>query len=215
MSSLKNYKVDLKSKYNRYIKLSVIITLILIIAGFKFSPKNTKPEKLKSQEQEIIFVNVIPTNQKSKPPEFPKPLIPVISMEENIEDIELDNVEIDLTKNLTSPPEIIKEKIIEPETFPFQKVEFKPELIGGMKSIQNKLYYPEIIKRAGIQGKVLIGFIVDKNGDVESVEVIKSVNEQLDEIALNAVKELKFIPGKQRGKPVKVKMTIPIEFRLN
>jgi protein TonB len=70
------------------------------------------------------------------------------------------------------------------------------------------------VRRIGKEGEVIIEFIVNKDGDVESAKVLQSVIEPLDEICLNAVKELKFTPGMQRGKPVKVKMKIPINFKL-
>ena len=81
--------------------------------------------------------------------------------------------------------------------------------------MQEKLYYTEIAKRIGIEGKVILTAIIDKHGEVIGKRrFTNSLFDDLDKIALNAVKELKFIPGKQRGKPVIVRMSIPIVFKL-
>jgi TonB family protein len=89
-----------------------------------------------------------------------------------------------------------------------------PELIGGLYSIQSKIIYPEIAKRAGIEGKVFVQAFIDENGNVVNARIIKGIGGGCDESALDAVKQAKFIPGKQKGKPIKVQVTIPIVFKL-
>ena len=88
-----------------------------------------------------------------------------------------------------------------------------PELVGGIKGLQNKIVYPEIAKRVGIEGKVLVQAIVDENGKVISTSTIKGIGAGCDEVAMDAVRNSKFTPGKQRGKNVKVQVTIPIVFK--
>ncbi|MDZ7626730.1 MAG: energy transducer TonB [Ignavibacteriaceae bacterium] len=89
-----------------------------------------------------------------------------------------------------------------------------PSPVGGIKSLQEKVHYTEIARRAGVEGTVYIEAKIDKNGNVIDAIVKKGLGAGLDEEALNAVKFTKFIPGKQRGKPVNVKMTIPVKFVL-
>jgi TonB family protein len=96
----------------------------------------------------------------------------------------------------------------------FVAVETMPEIIGGFASIQEKIVYPEIAKRAGIEGKVYILAFIDENGNVASARIIKGIGAGCDEAALEAVKQTKFIPGRQRSKPVKVQVTVPIVFKL-
>lgn len=96
----------------------------------------------------------------------------------------------------------------------FVAVEEMPELIGGLKGLQSKIKYPQEAKLNGIEGKVYVLAFIDEKGNVAKAKVIKGAGYGLDEAALNAVKEIKFIPGKQRGKPVKVQVTIPIVFKL-
>ena len=214
MLPYKNYRADLKGKYEKYLKVSFIVTLILVIAAFKFSPKQAKIEKItQTKEEPIIIEDPIQTTQITEPPPMPKPVIPVVALSDEIEDLIMKDISIDETSEYSKPPIIHKEKIVEDDKI-FVAVEEMPEILGGMKSLYSKLYYPDIIRRAEIEGKVIIEFIVDKNGNVVDMKIIQSVNDKLDEIALNAVRDLKFTPGRQRGKPVKVKMKIPINFRL-
>ena len=97
----------------------------------------------------------------------------------------------------------------------FVVVEEMPELIGGLASIQRTVQYPEIARRAGIEGRVYIQFIVNKNGDVENPRVIRGIGGGADEAALDAVRQAKFKPGVQRGRPVRVQYSLPIVFRLS
>jgi TonB family protein len=93
-------------------------------------------------------------------------------------------------------------------------VENMPGPIGGMYAIQEKIIYPEIAKRAGIQGKVIIQAFIDENGNVVHVKVLSGIGGGCDEMAVDAVKKTKFNPGMQDGKNVKVQVTIPIVFKL-
>ncbi len=93
-------------------------------------------------------------------------------------------------------------------------VENMPGPIGGMFAIQEKIKYPEIAKRAGIQGKVIIQAFIDENGNVVHAKVLNGIGGGCDEMAVDAVKKTKFNPGTQNGKPVKVQVTIPIVFKL-
>lgn len=97
----------------------------------------------------------------------------------------------------------------------FVAVEEMPEPIGGIAAIQSKIIYPEIAKRAGVEGKVYVLAFVDENGNVTKAQVLKGLGAGLDDAALDAIKQTKFKPGKQRGKPVKVQVSIPIVFKLN
>ena len=89
-----------------------------------------------------------------------------------------------------------------------------PEPIGGIAEIQKKIEYPEIAKRAGLEGKVYVRAYVDENGNVTKAEVVKGLGGGCDEAALDAILKTKFSPGTQRGKPIKVQVTIPIIFKL-
>ena len=110
----------------------------------------------------------------------------------------------------------VEEKVVEQEAAPtyFVAVEEMPEPIGGIKAIQEKITYPEIAKRAGVEGKVYVLAFVDESGNVTKAQILKGIGAGCDEAALNAVEKTKFKPGKQRGVPVKVQVSIPIIFKL-
>lgn len=108
-----------------------------------------------------------------------------------------------------------KEEIItSEEPVYFVAVEEMPVPIGGISGIQKRIVYPEIAKRAGIEGKVLVLAFVDESGNVTKTEVIKGIGLGCDEAAIDAIVQTKFTPGKQRGKTVKVRVTIPVTFKL-
>ena len=97
----------------------------------------------------------------------------------------------------------------------FTVVEEMPELIGGLKAIQVQLRYPKIAKEAGIEGRVIVQFVVDEQGHVVDPEVVKGIGAGLDEEALRVISQAQFQPGKQAGKTVPVKMSLPFTFKLN
>ena len=102
----------------------------------------------------------------------------------------------------------------------FMVVENMPEFPGGdlglMKYIQKNLKYPPIAKEYNITGKVYISFVVDRSGSVTNVKVVRGVDKNLDAEAIRVVKSFpKYTPGTQRGNPVRVMFTIPINFTLN
>ncbi|MBE0538963.1 MAG: TonB family protein [Ignavibacterium sp.] len=114
------------------------------------------------------------------------------------------------TETTIPPKENIK---VEEEPAFFVAVEEMPELVGGLKTIQSKIKYPEIASRMGVEGKVLVQAVVDETGNVISVKTLKGIGSGCDEVAMDAVRNSKFTPGKQRGRNVKVQVTIPIVFK--
>ncbi|MFD2531915.1 TonB family protein [Gracilimonas halophila] len=96
----------------------------------------------------------------------------------------------------------------------FVVVEEMPKLIGGMAGLHAKLEYPQMARRAGIEGRVTVQFIVNENGDVENARVVRGIGGGADEEALRVVQQSKFEPGIQRGKAVRVQYAMSINFRL-
>lgn len=97
----------------------------------------------------------------------------------------------------------------------FIVVEEMPEPIGGMRAVYNNLVYPELAKRAGIEGRVVVQFVVDERGEILNPHIIRGIGGGCDEAVLEALKGVRFIPGKQRGRAVKVQFQLPVVFRLN
>ena len=88
-------------------------------------------------------------------------------------------------------------------------------MIGGLQSIQGKIKYPEIAILAGIEGRVMVTFVIDEEGNVLNPVVVRGIGGGCDEAAVEAVRKAKFIPGMQRGRPVRVQFTLPVTFKLN
>jgi protein TonB len=167
-------------------------------------------EEEQTQTKEKIIKQILPT----PPPELPAPIeTPVTELTETkvIENEDEQNKQVSLNNETELPPKEIVKTTEEPVYF--VAVEEMPAPIGGLKSIQDKIIYPEIAKRAGIEGKVFVRAFVDETGTVTSAEIVKGIGAGCDEAALDAVLNTKFSPGKQRGKPIKVQVTIPILFK--
>ena len=101
----------------------------------------------------------------------------------------------------------------------FQVVENMPEFPGGMaelmKYLQKNIKYPTISQENGVQGRVIVQFVVNRDGSIVDPVVLRSVDPYLDKEALRVVSTMpKWKPGEQRGKPVRVKFTLPVQFRL-
>lgn len=96
----------------------------------------------------------------------------------------------------------------------FVIVEERPELIGGMRALQKTRKYPAKAREAGIEGRVFVQFVVDEEGKVRNPSVKRGVHRLLDQAALAAVRQMRFRPGKQDGKAVRVRMSLPVTFRL-
>ncbi len=216
MALKKNPKFDLKRKYQRYWEISLIIALTMLIVAFKFFPEfKAEVIDIDAPQELIMTEDVEATKQETAPPPPPKPPIPIEAPTDDVlDDVEIESTDLDMEAEIAAPP---PPKVEEEEAEPvfFVAVEQMPEPIGGIVAIQKSITYPEIARRAGVQGKVYVQAYVDELGNVTKVELIKGIGAGCDEEAMNAVNSVKFIPGKQRGKPVKVKMYIPVVFRLN
>ncbi len=89
-----------------------------------------------------------------------------------------------------------------------------PAPIGGLEAIYKTIRYPEIAKKAGVEGKVYALAFINENGTVDKVQIIKGIGAGCDEEVIRAVSAAKFTPGMKEGKPVKVKLSIQIKFKL-
>jgi len=122
--------------------------------------------------------------------------------------------------DLTALDEVVVEEEPEVDDAPFMVVEDMPEFPGGtnalLEYLKKNIKYPAICRENNIQGRVLVQFIVNKDGSIVDCEVVKPVNPSLDKEALRVISGMpKWKPGSQRGKPVRVKYTVPVNFRLN
>ena len=194
----------------------MVLTLTVLIVAFRLDMSVDDSFEVQLAEQEVVQMEEIQqTQQIEKPPPPPRPTVPVeVPDDEVLDDVELDlDVSLDLDEMIDlPPPPPPAEEEEEPEIFVI--VEQSPELIGGLVGLQKKIRYPEIAKKAGVEGRVYLQFVVDEQGNVHDPIVTRGIGAGCDEEAIRAIMEAKFKPGKQRGKAVKVKMSLPITFKL-
>ncbi len=133
----------------------------------------------------------------------------------------LEETEVPLEQEIVEVPVlseselVLEERPVDESAEIFMIVEEMPELIGGLAGIEASLKYPTIAKNAGIKGRVFVQFVVDTNGRVTDPVVVRGIGGGCDEEAIRAVQEARFVPGRQRGQAVKVKMSLPVTFRLS
>jgi len=222
MRLLKNIaKPEIRYHYKLVIECSIIISLLLLILAFKYFPNFEKSAVEYNTPQELFTLEDIQQTKQDytppPPPEKPSIIIDAI-LETEIEEVEFEETDLDLSEELGAPPPPVEEekkKVIEEEPVYFVAVEEMPQPIGGIQAIHDLIVYPEIAKRAGIEGRVYILAYLNEEGEVVKTEVIKGIGGGCDEAAEFAVRKTKFSPGRQRGRAVKVKVMIPIIFRLS
>ena len=212
----KDPKISLENKKGMFFQIGLAVTLIAVLISFEWksydkSNYNLGDLNLDDMEEEIIPI----TRQEVKPPPPPPPPPEIIEIVED--EVEIEN-EVEIEETDTDEDEIVE--IGEDDEEFFMVVENMPEFPGGdlglMKFIQKNVRYPAIAKEYNITGKVYVSFIVDKQGSVTNVKIVRGVDKILDAEALRVVSLLpKYKPGKQRGKAVRVMFTIPINFTLN
>jgi protein TonB len=220
MALRKTEEADIRTRYPLYVEIGMVLTLALLIVAFRLDLRSDSGFDVTMQEQEVVQMEeILQTQQVEKPPPPPRPPVPVeVPNDEILEDEDLDlDASLDLDEPLADlppppPPPPADEPEPEPEIFVI--VEQMPELIGGLSELQKKITYPEIAKKAGVEGRVIVQFVVNEQGNVTDPVVVRGIGAGCDEEAIRAVQTAKFTPGKQRGKPVRVKMSLPITFKL-
>lgn len=220
MNSFKN-KSNLERYYNLFLEIGLIISLLIFLGltNLPLQGSSDKDIEFSERDEVIEMEEVEQTEQEERPPPPPRPTAPVeVPNDEVIEDEALDiDAELNMQEEMELPPPPPSsgegEDEEEEEDF-FVAVEEMPELKGGLASLQKKIKYPEVARKAGIEGRVVVQFIVNEDGEVEDPKVIRGIGGGCDEEALRVVKEAKFKPGRQRGEPVRVRYSLPIVFKL-
>ncbi|MCC5927526.1 MAG: M56 family metallopeptidase [Bacteroidetes bacterium] len=161
------------------------------VRGVKFTPGMQRGQAVPVQFQLPIVFRLSNDGTEPPPPPPPRPTPPAPPAPD------------DLGPRTPSGAEI------------FLVVEEMPRMIGGMEAYYRQLRYPDMARRAGIEGRVILQFVVDTNGEVTNPVVLRGIGGGADEAALEALQSVRFTPGKQRGRNVHVQMQLPVEFRLS
>jgi protein TonB len=211
----KNSEVDLKRKYPKVFRRSLGISLLVnALIAVLFPALDVRSSAIRPDQVLIVMEPIPEIRQIQRPPPPPRPAVPVETESEDVpDDVTIASTELDFDQALInlSPPPFVREDIPaaeEEETVPFWRVERPPKPV---KRVMPE--YPEVAQDAGIEGVVFVRFTVGTDGRVKDAQVLRGP-EIFRESALNAVFRFVFKPALQNDKPVAVRMTMPIRFRL-
>ena len=211
----KKPKSDLRKYYTVFLESGLIVVLVIFLIAMKLDLSSEQKDVDLTDEQEVVQMEeIVQTKHKEKPPPPPRPPVPVeVPNDEVVEDQVLDiNADLNLQDKLEMPPPP-DNKEEEEEDF-FVVVEQMPKLKGGLAKLQGCVNYPEMARKAGIEGRVIVQFIVNEQGNVEDPKVVRGIGGGADKEALRCVKQSEFQPGMQRGNPVRVQYSLPVVFKL-
>ncbi len=207
---------DLRNYYTLLLEGGLILALLISIAAVKITFTSDGPDEIVlDNPEDVVMEEVVQTKQIETPPPPPRPPVPVeVPNDEIIEDDIIDiDAELDFDGPIDLPPPPPQEEEEEEEEI-FVVVEKMPELKGGLAGLQKRVKYPDLARRAGIEGRVIIQFVVNEQGQVTNPRVVRGIGGGCDEEALKAVQSAKFSPGMQRGRPVRVQYSLPVVFKL-
>jgi protein TonB len=227
MISYKTPQADLENKRGLFFEIGLAVALLSIFLVFQIKrPLRTTTLDFDYGELNIIQEEMIQTHQPTTPPppKQPRQQITLLTVVDNTEEVETEihiQAEIDQKTEIPEyipverPPE--EEAIIEPEIFLI--VEEQPEFPGGEAArrayFAENIHYPQEAREMGLQGTVYVGFVVEPDGSVSQVKVLRGIGGGCDEEAIRVVKNMPpWKPGKQRNIPVRVRFTIPVRFTL-
>lgn len=225
MDVKKSPKASLEDKKMLFVMMGLVMVLSLLYIGFEWTDKEitvyaATDTSLLAEEE----IEVVQTAQELPPP--PPPPAPEIVeilnvVEDNVEVASVEiNTEDDKNKVVAISAPVTSAPIEEEEdNVIFQVVEKMPSFPGGdaalFKFLNENVKYPVIAQENGVQGRVICQFVVNRDGSIVDVEVVRSVDASLDKEAIRVIKSMpKWSPGQQRGKPVRVKYTLPVNFKL-
>ena len=229
MEIKKSPKADLEKGKTMNVLMGMIVGLAVMFVGFEWSSREITIAQDEGVADIIAEEEVEITRQEDAPPPPPPPPAPaaveVLTVVED--DVQLDDVDILSSEDDASmaqtqvytPPAVVEEEEEESAQQIFTVVEEMPEFPGGqgalLQYLSKSIKYPVIAQENGIQGRVSCSFVVEKDGSVTDVQVLRGVDPSLDKEAIRVITAMpKWKPGKQRGKPVRVKYTVPVTFRL-
>jgi protein TonB len=226
---IKKYEnANLENRKGAYFAIGLLFVVALIYCLFELKFYDLGTTEVKKLHLDLIEAEVIPISQTTPPPPPPPPQsitqIEIVSDEEvievqlEIEDLEIDDdskIDIEVAEYVADMPE--EEEIVEEEIFTI--VEKMPSFPGGVDALfyylGSNISYPDMAKDARIEGKVYITFVVDRDGSIADVKVLRGIGGGCDEEAIRVVKSMpSWDPGEQRGKKVRVQYNLPINFVL-
>lgn len=209
-------EADLKRTYNRVLGACMGLSVLLQVLLFVFLRNLDAKVSAKVQKPVVIQLEQIPeTKQERRPPPASRPVVPIASESNQVSDeTTIETTDIDVGLDDLAPPPVLEEKAVqkkvevveEDEPVEIWKVEKQPEVVKQVKPD-----YPEIARKAGIEGRVTVNALVGKDGKVEKLGEVTGP-EVFHEAAKTAALQWEFTPAIQNDRPVKVWVAIPFNF---
>jgi protein TonB len=224
MEIKKSEKADLERKRPLFIQIGLVLGLSLILLAFEWKSYDRVIEVAQDLQGEVIEEIEILQTQRNEPPPPPPPqqittILNIVDDKIIVDnDLEIDAADDD-NMHEYSYVEIVEEKeVVEAEIFTV--VEESPMFPGGdearMKFLRDNIKYPQMARESGIQGTVFVTFVVEPNGNITNIQILRGIGGGCDEEALRVVRQMpRWQPGKQRGKAVRVQFNMPIRFVLS
>lgn len=226
MEVKKSKKASLEGTQSTNILMGIVVGLSFMFIAFEYAQRDIVIDEIDTSGDILVEEEIIEITRRFTPPPPPPPETVQADLIDIVEDNTLEEeVEFQSTEDEQKDAVIINygEGDGEGEFYAddeiFAVVEEMPSFPGGdaalMSYISKNIKYPSIATENGIQGRVICTFVINRDGKVTNAEVIRSVDPSLDKEALRVINNMPaWKPGKQRGKPVRVKYTLPIVFRL-
>lgn len=229
MELKKSEKADLESKKGVFFQLGLIFAMAVMLVAFEHKSYDTPDLNIYSGPRitnEVEELATITQQNTPPPPPLPPPPSIVLNIVENTamvnNDISIDAEADENTQVEEYKPGVVVKQEEEAEVEEqqiFMVVENAPAFPGGdiarQKFLQDNIRYPQMARESGIQGTVYVSFVVERDGSVTDVKILRGIGGGCDEEALRVIMNMpKWEPGKQRGKPVRVQFNMPIKFSL-
>jgi len=223
----KSPKANLEVHRNTFILMGLVVGLSLLFFAFEWSTQTRKLDETVLVQDVLAEEEIEITRRDPAPPPPPPPPEPeapeiIEVVEEKVETkleikTEDDQSQRQLQTYVPPPPPKPKQEEVTEEIFVV--VENQPEFPGGnaamMKFLGDNIKYPVIAQENGIQGRVICNFVLEKDGSITDVQVVRGVDPSLDREAVRVIQQMpRWKPGKQRGQAVRVRFTLPVVFRL-
>jgi periplasmic protein TonB len=224
MEAKKTPKADLESNKRMFLQIGIVFALACALLAFEWKQYERTAFDLGTLEMDFIEEEEIPITRQEQPPPPPppEPSQELVIVDDDVEIDEEFTIDVEatvFTEVQEFTPIIVEEEEIAEDVI-FTVVEDQPSFPGGeearIRYLQENLRYPQMAREAGIQGTVFVTFVVERDGSVTDVRVIRGIGGGCDEEAVRVVRNMpRWTPGRQRGQPVRVQFNMPIRFVLN
>jgi protein TonB len=229
MKTKKSLLADLENKRVLFVEIGLVVALAVVLGAFEYKTYERNVTIVTADIQQVIEEEQIPVTMETPPPMPEGPKTPILSDAIEIVDDDIiieEDIFIETEDDASFAVEIRdyvnyhEEESVEEEEIPLAIVEEKPTFMGGdentfTKWVLQRIIYPAVAQENGVEGRVVLSFIVDADGFVKDVTILRGVDPSIDKEAIRVVSSSpKWNPGRQRDRNVKVRFNFPLNFQI-